>query len=186
MNNMRKILIPVLFITLNTFTFPEGEVIDLKNNIKKENTFSSKNKNIEIPINNFKNKSLLPKSIYIGELSDYKSIDINRNKIVNIIDNFINDIKINKEIKSISMDFKFIFENVYTELLLKKYSELIRWNIGFVDIYNQTAEANIEIYFRNNIYVGVIYLEKETEWLITDLQLEDQERQEFDPSSPLY
>lgn len=183
---MRKILIPILFITFNTFTFPEGEVIDLKNNIKKENISTIENKDVEISSNNFKNESLLPKSIYIGELSDYRSIDINRNKIVNIIDDFIDDIKNNREIESISLDFRFIFENVYTELLLEKYSELIRWNIGFVNFYNDTANANIEIYYRNNIYVGVVYLDKKTEWLISDLQLEDQEKEEFDPSSPLY
>lgn len=181
---MRKLLLPLLLISLKTLTFSEGEVIGLKNNVTKETSSSNINHDSDNSKNHFTNDLILPKSIYIGELSDFKSINVNKNETINIIDQFIKDIKNNKKSDLLDSRFKFVFENLYKELLLDNYLDLIRWNIGYIDIYNNNAEARIELYYRENIFIGSIYLEKTEDWLISDLQLEEQERRVFDPSSP--
>lgn len=181
---MRKLLLALILISLKTLTFSEGEVIGLKNNVTKESSSSNSDNDFDNSKNHFQNELIFPKSIYIGELSDFKSIDINRNEIIKIIDQFIRDIKKNKKSDLLDPRFKFVFENLYKELLLDNHLDLIRWNIGYIDIYNSNAEATIELYYRENLFIGSIYVEKTEDWLISDLQLEEQERRVFDPSSP--
>lgn len=178
---MKKYLFYVLLlITFGIIESQEG-VIDLKNSDSNKN--NSINKPLDLDKDIIRDSLLIPNSIYIGELSDFKSVNINKNSINEIVNGFLTDIKNGKDSNYISEDYKFIFKTVYKDLLLSKSYELIRWNIGYFFYTDNNISIPIELYFRDNIYIGTIYLEKNKNWYISDLQISEQEKRVFDPSS---
>lgn len=174
----------LLFISLSLYS--EDGFIGLSNKTTKRRTevlekIDNKNlSNIEEVINNI---PVIPKSFYIGTLGDFNSLNIDKNILLKQVDSFMTSIKNGDKIKGIDPGFSFIFNNVYKDTLLKNRNDLTHWYLGYVTIKKDRAWINIEIHYRDKLSIGVVYLEENKDWLVTDLQLQNQEKGFFDPSS---
>lgn len=184
---MKRALVTASLLFLSFTLYSEDGLIGLSNKTtksKNEVVEKVQNKNSRISEDVIHDNPVIPKSFYIGELGDFYSIDINRNSMLKQVDIFITSIKNGTELKRLDPEFSFIFNSVYKDTLLKSRKDLTTWNLGYVSIEGDRAWLNIELHFREKMSIGVIYLEKRSEWFVTDLQLQDQEEEFFDPSSP--
>ncbi|MBN2619345.1 MAG: hypothetical protein JXR64_13620 [Spirochaetales bacterium] len=173
---MKKFSLLVLF-TLGINIYSQDNVISLKNKAE------SKNVPITKKDDSIRNNIHLPKSVYIGDLGSNRYSDSDSILIFNTVDSFISSLKTNS-ITNIDADFKFIFQSLYIDLLDKNRA-LVSWNIGNPVIENEYSQVKIELNYRDNLYIGNIYLDLLNEkWLVTGLQIEKEERGVFDPSSP--
>lgn len=181
---MKKLLFISLMVTTITILFSQDGVIGLKNNTKTTDA-KTINRNDKKSEESFSHRNpLLPKSIYIGELGDFESSDINRTQLLKSINIFLTDIKDKNNSNLLEPSFNFIFNKVYGDSLMGEGVNLIRWNLGYAELFSNIASMQLELYFRDKFYVGSIYLEHDEKWLVNDLQIEVQEKKVFDPSSP--
>lgn len=129
-----------------------------------------------------KNKPVVPDSFYIKDLGDFYSFDINRNRILTIVDEFLGSITKGEDIKHLNRNFSFIFMKVYRDKLNE--GELTHWFTGVPVVNGGRSSAKVELHYREKLLTGVVYLERVDTWEITDLQIEEREKGFFDPSSP--
>lgn len=190
---MKKIIYFTLYFTLTNFAYSSNDVIDLRNKIPpslddsqtrdKDETKNSKTPpKMDNDFTKLSDNLILPKSIYIGELGDNNSFNKNNNALLNIANIFIESIKNNKKIESLDSRFEFVFYKVHKDLI-QNGKNITFWSIGQPQIYQDRAQLQIELHFREKIITGILYLEYSESWLIYDLQINDQEKRFFDPSS---
>ncbi|MGL1894370.1 MAG: hypothetical protein OCD02_22250 [Spirochaetaceae bacterium] len=192
---MKKITLLIILLSLSLFLNSEEGVIGLKN-ISNNEAETSKNKTNEkvklkkakekINVHIINNNPLLPKANYIGDLGDILSTNKDNNAVLFRTNLFFNLLKSDKKNTVLDQDFSFIFKNAYSDSLLLKNRELLYWYISQPKIYQDYSDLDIELYYRNKILIGTIYLEYESDWFVVDLQLDTQEKGIFDPSIPYY
>lgn len=174
---MKKYFFLLLFcLPLSLFSQKEG-VIELSNKKPEKQSNQQKEKKSTTQTG----VPLFPKSIYIGELGNSYSDDINRNRAVSLVDRFLQSVSDNTEYSSlISNEFLFVFEEVYNKTF---ESTLISWLIGYPQKEGEIYSIEIELHFRNSLYTGYVYLDNGAEFIV-DLQLDIEEEIQFDPSTP--
>ncbi len=183
---MKKITILLIVLYLNHNIFGEEGVIDLSNissNTSKDSEIIDRSRDFDDLGNG---KFVLPKGFHIRKLGDFNTVDINRNVLLKSVSSFCESIKNRGKLSMIDDDFKFIFKHVYSDKLMGDSVELKYWYLGYPNIDENYSDIKVELHFRNKILVGNFYLEKKSEWKITDVQLEKQEKGIFDPTSPAY
>ncbi len=185
---MERSVFLVLIIILSTFRiFTSEDIIDLSNS---DDTQISVVEGDELPLRDYKvtgrGKIVIPNGFYINELGDFNSQDIERNKLLLKVDDFCKNLKNHIISDIIDPDFLFVFEKVFDNDLLDSSIEIVKWNLGYPFIQDDTAEVEVEIYLKDKLFKGIIYLENDSDWLISDMQVEVEEKISFDPSSPYY
>ncbi len=185
---MKKFYYLVIIGTILSNLYSEDSPISLTNKINISKQKAPDEELIQIKKNDSfddigKINPIIPKSFYIEELGDKHSFDLNRNELLNTVDSFFIDIKRKRSSELLNTDFKFIFETVFEKLFNDEDNRLDRWLMGYPVIDDNYADLKIELYFKKDIYIGYVYLVKDDTWLVSDLQIDLQERGIFDPSS---
>ncbi len=180
---MKYIYIYTLIFFSSLIVTADDEVIPLQNKKPRRQPQVAPIPDQRDFINDYSSKRILPNGLFIGELADYYAYEDDFLDIIRITDSFCSSLKNNINPSNIVKEYQFIFKSVYKDILSADY-EIMRWFVGIPNVYFGSGEVNIELHLKERVITGTIYLEKNEQWEINDVQLELKEKRSFEPSSP--